>query len=147
MEIEVMYTERDHNGRFKRKRAPVSHAHTLPREGVLFIILSEFHPEKQIWRRIAEAWEHPRSRVRNHPHGGDGYALIETPTQVMLTGWVDEQWKWLPKHDPFREGKRKSSMGPPAWESQDGITITKFRGALCPMDLWDQALEQFKEMH
>ena len=121
LEIEVMYAD------LSRRRATIEETNTLPREGVLFIVLStEWGNRKALRRRI---W------------GFDYYGLWIDHRSWMLEGWDNgdlywRQWSLRYPDQPYKSRKRPMPMP---------RNTLIFRGKGLSQEDWKQALEVFDE--
>jgi len=142
MFIEVMYADKI-GGKFRRARARLTNMDSLDKTGVLFIILSEVDPATSENRRVSEVWEHANSPTRWHADGGDYYAVIQKPGFVMLTGWTEQQWTWIPTGGDLWDGTRRSSHSKPP-DFGDKTQVTIFKGKLVSAADWEVAKNEFQ---
>ena len=139
VEVEVMYADRS------RQRVPLDQADTLPKDDVLFIILSASTTSERGRRTIGGV---PYERIAEmKAHGGawkgaSTYAVMRLNGKVTIAGWDDTEWLWRDEADPFAEQPR---AGIPPIFPPDTIL---FYGAILPDAEWPAAVALFNaEMH
>lgn len=142
MDIEVMYADKI-NGKFRTSRVLVSQMNTLDKSNVLFIILSDVDPVTQQRKRISEVWEHTNIPTRWHVSGGDYYAVIQKPGFIMLTGWNEQQWIWMPTNGNLWDGARRNTHTKPP-DFGDNSQVTIFKGKFISNEEWELAKNQFQ---
>lgn len=116
-----------------RRRVPIGRLESLPRQEVLFIILSAPDPErprKDGCRRVRETW------------GLDWYYVSVQDGTVELGGW-DDEWRFVHDvDDPFGMAVRKLAIP----QLPDSSVV--FEGSQVSADKWAEAMGIFeKEMH
>lgn len=90
--------------RFRRKRVPVDLAHTLPKDGVLFIILSAVTTSARSRKTIDGAdVERVSDWVSNQNADSpkDAAILVREAGQVVLAHVDDISWVWHNEDSPF----------------------------------------------
>ena len=132
-ELVVMTSERD-GDKFRVYRTPIDDVDSIPRTGVLFVIIScedLVKPRLNGRRRLCEA------------HGRDWYTLVVRGENVMLAGWDDGDFVWKKIVDPWVEASTTRPDHLPL--VHPAIT---FKGEFVEKGEWEKALKQFNdEMH
>lgn len=108
--LEVMYAAGRPAGvyRFYRKRVPIEEAHTLSKDGVLFIILSAVTTSARSRQTVDGS---PVERVAQWVSGQDpdstkdAAILVRESGQVVLAHITDMSWVWHNESDPFSEAE------------------------------------------
>lgn len=115
--IEVMYAGgnlAEGFYRFRRKRVPVELAHTLPKNGLLFIILSAVTTAARS-RKTVDG--NPVERVsewasnQNPDSTEDSAILVREAGQIVLSHTDDFSWNWSNEDAPF-SGAEETGLPP-----------------------------------
>lgn len=136
LEVEVLYDD------LSRKRASIDRVDTLPKTGVLCIVLSTEWGNRRA--RVARLFSR-RNREPFPWSGGDWYAIGTRGDQFFTYAWDDRDvvFHFRPLSDPHAEAvpERIERAFPP------GVKATVFMGAFVERAIWDKALRIFdKEM-
>lgn len=115
IEVEVMYGETDPDiGGLLRKRVGLDRVHTLPRENVLYIILSDIvpsiHPHTP--RRILGGNAVERLAVVSWDDTETVAFIVRRAGEVCLQFWEEDAWNWIQEIDPFRGSTGISGAAP-----------------------------------
>jgi len=119
--------------KFKVYRTPLHENDSIPRTGILFMVISvedSVKPRLNGRRRLCESCAH------------DYYTLIVRKNHVLLAGWDQFQFVWKGLVDPWLEA---STTHPDHLPMARAIT---FEGVLVSKDDWLKAVDQaMAEMH
>lgn len=113
--IEIMLSEKEPNGSFKQIRVPIEEADSLPKENVIFVILSSETTEIDGRRKVGDTWYRRWYEMSET----DVVALIKRTwqgkIQYLLQGWDEQEWLFKDAEDPFRDYSGEAHGIPPIW--------------------------------
>lgn len=117
IQVEVMYNDTDRDtGTYRRKRVSLDAAHTLDREDVWYIILSDeassIINKANARRTIGEIYVDRLDMVQWDDSDTGVAFLLRRRGEVCLAVWEDTEWIWHPEEDPFTTRTPFSGISP-----------------------------------